>query len=442
MKLNKYILIGTMAVSGLSSCVSETIGDGSEKAGTGRMALDVSLLEPQSTRAESPVTNYPVTVYNAAGDVVKFYNTVADVPESEVLSVGNYVVESHTPGGIEKKMEYPYYEGTKDMEIQAGLTSDVKVVCKMQNSKITVQYDGKFLTAFREWTITLNDGSDMALSFIQTDGNFPRPVYWWFKEEDQVEKLILNFRAVTVNGDNVAYATAISKQDPTSTETQYDDDRTYFAGGDAIVLKFTAVEDTKGTVTGIEVKATVTFTETDETIDLDVTDKGGFTPGGDDNPNNPGDGKDDPTPTPGEGEITLDLPGLIKLTYFDFTADPTQGDTYIAAEKGLKSIMVRIESDNEEDMIESLKEITANPDYNGLDFLSGAEVVGNENIVRLFQDLGKNLSVPNEGDKEYLFPIGNFFSLLCVIKGEHTFILNVTDMEGSSKSGQVVVTVQ
>lgn len=440
MKLNKYILIGTMAVAGLSSCVSETIGDGSEKAGTGWMALDVSLLEPQSTRAESPVTNYPVTVYNAAGDVVKFYNTVADVPESEVLSVGNYVVESHTPGGIEKKMEYPYYEGTKDMEIQAGLTSDVKVVCKMQNSKITVQYDGKFLTAFREWTITLNDGSDMALSFIQTDGNFPRPVYWWFKEEDQVEKLILNFRAVTVNGDNVAYVTVISKQDPTSTETQYDDDRTYFAGGDAIVLKFTAVEDTKGNVTGIEVKATVTFTETDETIDLDVTDKGGFTPGGDDNPNNPGDGKDDPTPTPGEEEITLNLPQPIEIPLFNADdVDPRLGDTYIAAEEGLKSIVVKIESTSQ-DMLTSVEALAEN--YDGVDFLSGTEIVGNLELVRLFSDLQQELEVPNQSDKDYTFPIGNFFTLLSVLAGEHTFTLTVVDMTGNSKSGKVVVTVQ
>ena len=440
MKLNKYIFIGTMAVAGLSSCVSETIGDGSEKAGTGWMALDVSLLEPQSTRAESPVTNYPVTVYNAAGDVVKFYNTVADVPESEVLSVGNYVVESHTPGGIEKKMEYPYYEGAKDMEIQAGLTSDVKVVCKMQNSKITVQYDGKFLTAFREWTITLNDGSDMALSFIQTDGNFPRPVYWWFKEEDQVEKLILNFRAVTVNGDNVAYATVISKQDPTSTETQYDDDRTYFAGGDAIVLKFTAVEDTKGTVTGIEVKATVTFTETDETIDLDVTDKGGFTPGGDDNPNNPGDGKDDPTPTPGEGEITLNLPQPIEIPLSNADdVDPRLGDTYIAAEEGLKSIVVKIESTSE-DMLSSVELLAEN--YDGVDFLSGTEIVGNLELVRLFSNLGQELEVPNQSDKDYTFPIGNFFTLLSLLAGEHTFTLTVVDMTGNSKSGKVVVTVQ
>ena len=437
MKLNKYILlISAIAATGLSSCVSETLGDGLEKTGTGRMALDVSLLEPQATRAESPVTNYPVTVYNAAGEEVKYYKTVADVPESEVLPVGNYVVESHTPGEIEKKMTSPYYFGTKDMEIQSGLTTDVKVVCKMQNSKITVTYDGKFLTAFKEWTITLNDGSDMALSFTQTNGNFPDPVYWWFKEEDQVEELILNFRAVTKNGDNVAYATAISKQDPTSTETHYDDDRTYFAGGDAIVLNFTAVEDTKGNITGVTVSATVTFEETNETVDLDVTDKGGF--GSGDN-NDPGNGDDD-DPEPGEGEITLNLPLPIEIPLFNADGvDPRLGDTYIAAEEGLKSIVVKIESTSQ-DMLNSVEALAEN--YDGVDFLSGTEIVGNQELVRLFSELGQELEVPNQGDKDYTFPIGNFFTLLSVLAGEHTFTLTVVDMTGNRKSGKVVVTVQ
>lgn len=74
--------------------------------------------------------------------------------------------------------------------------------------------------------------------------------------------------------------------------------------------------------------------------------------------------------------------------------------------------------------------------------MSGAEIVDNQNVVTLFNDLQQPLSVPSQGDKSYNFPIGNFFDLLQVLQGEHTFYLNVTDMTGASKAGSVSITVE
>ena len=81
-----------------------------------------------------------------------------------------------------------------------------------------------------------------------------------------------------------------------------------------------------------------------------------------------------------------------------------------------------------------------NTQYN-VDFITGAEIVSNQNVVALFESLGQTLDVPAEGDKEYTFPIGNFFGFLKVLAGEHTFNLTVTDMEGNTKSGKLKITV-
>ena len=52
MKIYNTFIIGLMTVAGLASCVSEDIKSNLDKTATGRMALDVSLLEPQSLRNE------------------------------------------------------------------------------------------------------------------------------------------------------------------------------------------------------------------------------------------------------------------------------------------------------------------------------------------------------------------------------------------------------
>ena len=63
-------------------------------------------------------------------------------------------------------------------------------------------------------------------------------------------------------------------------------------------------------------------------------------------------------------------------------------------------------------------------------------------MVGLFTDLGQTLTVPSEGDTEYTFPIGNFFTLLAFLPGEHTFTLTITDLQGNTKNGVLKLTVE
>lgn len=431
MKLKDTFLIGAVAVAGLTSCVSESLDAEGKDAGTGSMALNVSLKEPAATRAITEVTNFPVILYNADGATVHSWNTVSEVPATYTLSVGNYTVESHTPGTIQKRMSTPYYKGTADLEIQKDVTTDVDVVCKMQNASITVRYDADFLSVFSTWNITLDDGSDsnIALSFSNTDGTTPDVVYWLF--EENVSQLTLNFRGTTKEGSTVSARNVLTKAQATE---RYDDDNEYFGGGDAIVINFTPVESTSGHVTGITINATVTFDETEETVSLNVTDNGTLEPGGD----TPGGDTPGPGPGPSDEVINLNLPDPISYPFLGAASvDKNIGDTEIKAEKGLKSIIVSIESTSQE-MVSSVGDLNTN--Y-GVDFIGGAEIVGNQDVVTLFNDLNQPLSVPAEGDTEYTFPIGNFFELLQVLVGEHTFHLTVTDMEGNTKTGTVVITI-
>ena len=243
-----------------------------------------------------------------------------------------------------------------------------------------------------------------------------------------MESLKVNFRGVTTTGASIASSYILTKDQASES---YDDDRQNFGGGDAITLNFNPTESTEGNITSITINANVTFTETNETVDIEVVDKPGFNEGG-------GTGGEDPNPG-GDDEtgITLNLPADISYPAFTTPADPSIGDTYIAAQNGLKSIIVSIASTSS-DMNSSLGDLG---DQYDVDFINGAEIVGNQNVVALFASLGQPLDVPNEGDTEYTFPIGNFFGFLKVLAGIHTFNLTVTDMNGNAKNGQLKITI-
>lgn len=427
MKLKYSFLSSILATMVLSACVSEEF-DSKSAADTGKMKLNVSMLEPQTTRATTQVYNFPVSVLDAEGNVVNSYERADAVPAEVVLSVGSYTVMSHTPGEIEKRMTRPYYMGSADMEITKDITTDVNVICKMANSQVVLHYDADFLALFTEWSITLDDGSETALSFTSDDGNAPS-IYWWF--EDPAESLTLQFSGRTTAGNTVTATRTLSKND--AALIRYDDDEDAFTGGDIITINFTPVESTSGNLTDISINADVTFTDNDEkVIPVDVTDAKLPDDGGNDNPG----GGDEPS---GDA-ITLTLPAPLTFTQGEGgSLDKSLGDVTINATNGIQSLLVTAESDNP-DMVESL--IAVGAGY-GLDFINapGVEVVDNQDLVSFFSGLGQSLSVPTVGDDEYKFPIGNFFVLLDVMTGTHKFHLTVKDVSGNIKSGTVTITV-
>ena len=427
MKLNK-IFLGCAAAMALASCVNEDFSKSADKE-SGRLEVGVETLEPMKTRPDAyTVTNFPVTIYEADGTTkVQSYDAVSAMPEQILLPTGNYVLEAHTPGVMERIMTSPYYKGNESSEIKKDVTTQSTIICKMANTSVTVHYDQDFLDLFTSWTITFDDGTDNAVSFTNENGNSPATLYWDLG--NGVEKLTVNFRGVNRDG-TVTAKNELTKSQATET---YDGQSTNFAGGDAVVVNFTPVEATTGYVT-VGITATI-FGQAAEVVPavVEIVDNGTFTPDeGGDEPGGDEPGGDD-------NAITLTLPAPLTFTMGEGgSLDKSLGNTKIDATNGIKSLMVTAESTNP-DMVASLEAVGAG--Y-GLDFVTaGVEVVGNTDLVSFFSGLGQTLSVPAEGDTSYQFPIGNFFVLLDVMSGTHTFHLTVTDMNGKTKTGEVVITV-
>ena len=431
MKIFNIFTLGALFVCTFSSCEmkKELLSGLEESYEMGALELDVTVKQPVSrSRAEANVStnNFPVIIQGTSvgiEDVKKEYNTVDGVPETIQVPVGNYNVSSHTPGELQKKMDAPYYAGNTDITVTKDIETVANVVCKMANSRIQVNYGDEFKTSFKSWTITVDDGSETALTFTNEDEN-PAPVYWLFGEN--VKSITVNITAITNDGNTVRDRRVFTKSDASE---NYEDVGDSFTGGDAIEINMGITESATGNVTGITIEANITFENHEDTVDIPTVDE-------DDS-----DESTEPTPTPDEGNITLNLPADVTYSISEGDA-PASADAYIASEAGLDKIVVTIVAGND-----AFQAILVDLTMDGQSFLSengGVDLIDNADFGSLVSTVGSE--APTDGCKEYTFPIGAFFTFLNMTGvtdpgKSHEFHITVTDKNGKEATGVFKVTI-
>lgn len=401
----------------LASCEmkNELTGSLTDKADTGALELGVSVKQPVSqTRADASdidTNTFPITVKGTSAEVdtiVRNYNTLAEMPASITVPVGTYNVSSHIPGTLEKQMTAPYYSGDTEVTVTKDITSSVNVVCRMANSRIQLNYGEDFKKAFSEWTITIDDGSEMVLSYTQENLN-PEAVYWYFG--DNVTAIKVNITAKTTAGNTVIQSQTFRKADASENYEEVGDN---FTGGDALQINMGTVESATGTVTGITINTHITFEDESESVEI---------------------------PGPGEGAVTLDLPDDVTYSIKEGTA-PSSADAYIASEAGLDKIVVTITAGND-----AFQAILVDLTMDGQSFLAengGVDLIDNADFGNLVSTVGS--TAPKDGDTSYKFPIGAFFTFLDMTGAtdpgkQHEFHITVTDKNGETANGVFKVTI-
>lgn len=430
MKLTNIIALSTAAILCLASCEmkNELTGSLVSKEDTGAVELEVSVKQPVSqTRAEEVATNnFPVTIQGTSTgvtDVLKEYATADEVPSSITVPVGEYIISSHSPGTLEKQMNAPYYAGSTNITVTKDVASQVDVVCRMANSRIQMLYGEDFKEAFSEWTITIDDGSEMALSYTQANLT-PNAIYWHF--DDNVTAITVNIKAKTVEGNTVTESRTFKKSDAAE---NYEEVGDTFTGGDALEIKMGTVESSTGDLTGITITTNITFENESESVEIPTTD-----------PDEPGEGGGDPV-EPGEGAVTLNLPEDVTYSIEAGNA-PASADAYIASEAGLDKIIVTITAGND-----AFQAILVDLTMDGQSFLAengGVDLIDNSDFGNLVATVGSQ--APTDGTKEYTFPIGAFFTFLDMTGAtdpgkSHEFHITVTDKNGETATGVFKVTI-
>lgn len=409
----------------LASCEmkNELTGSLTDKADTGALELGVSVKQPVSqTRADASdidTNTFPITVKGTSAEVdtiVRNYNTLAEMPASITVPVGTYNVSSHTPGTLEKQMTAPYYSGDTEVTVTKDITSSVNVVCRMANSRIQLNYGEDFKKAFSEWAITIDDGSEMALSYTQKDLE-PEAVYWYFG--DNVKNIKVNIKAKTTTGNTVTQSQTFRKADAAE---NYEEVGENFTGGDALQINMGTVESATGTVTGITINTHITFEDESESVEIPTT-------GDDDEPKDP---------TPSESVSISEPEGN---SYLIDGVDLALGTTdypekevvvNMEAKDGIQNVLVKVKSTN--NTFESAAKVMGLTSENGLDLASDKA-----------KDLSDLFTLPEVGDTQYSFTLNEKLLGLLMntpgYEGIHDFTLTVIDQKGNQKSAVLTIRV-
>lgn len=438
--ISSMILLSCLAFVGCQ-LQDDLFGKKTEKQELGTLELNVLAYAPASMSTKADRTSTSVDTRNFAvlikgeeqtdGNAVELtYSKVSEMPTAITLPVGKYTVKANTPGEMQKRMTKPYYAGNTALSISKGITSNSNVKCTMQNSRIQIKYSDEFKNNFTSWTVTMDDGTETALSFDQNE-DLSTPIYWAFGEN--VSQVRVNIRAVTKEGNTITDSRTFVKS--MVTEGYGDVNSDSFTGGDALELDFkpSTSESTAGQVKGINISVYITFSEYKEQVMIPVSDKEEEqTPS---TPNTP------TTPTVGDPSIVL--PNDFTYSISGNPAKPASADATLKTPAGLKSALVKIETNNAA-FITTLQDAAF--DTPGA-LLTGAELIGNVAMQNLFKSLdlkesnGSNKQTPTAGVTEYTFPIGAFFTFLDIFTGTHKFHLTLTDANNKQVTATLTVTI-
>lgn len=417
----------------LASCEmkNELTGSLTDKVDTGALELGVSVKQPVShTRADVSgidTNTFPIEIKGTSEGVdtiVRRYNTLAEMPASISVPVGTYSISSHTPGELQKQMTSPYYAGDTKATVSKDITSTIDVVCRMANSRIEMDYGDDFKEAFSEWTITIDDGSEMALSYTQ-DNQSPEAVYWYFG--DNVDAIKVNITAKTTEGNTVSQRQTFRKADASE---NYDDVSDNFVGGDALQIEMGAVESATGTVTGVTIHAHITFEDESEAVEIPTT--------GEDTGEQPDSNEPDNPSEPGEAISISEPDGNsyltdgVDLAYGTTNYPEKEVVVNMAVKDGIKNVFVKVSTTDE--TFESAAEIMGLTSGDGLDLASDAAA-----------DLSSLFALPGVGDTKYRFTLNETLLGLLMntpgYKGKHEFTLTVIDQNDQQKSATLTIQV-
>lgn len=404
-----------------------TSNDGDLKTGgdTGKLDLSVSVDSRVNSIVSSRVVtanDFPIEIKGENGTLsFDSYDDMLEngAPKPITLSVGKYTIKAHTPGEIQKQMDEPYYYGEEEFTITKGVTTNKNVTCKMKNTKIQLSFDSEFISTFKDWTVTITDGNDNILVYTQENGTTLQPKYLLIA--DNVSKIRVSIKATTISGVKVSETRDITKPQDASSN--------YWQGNDALNIQMAPGEDTDDPfgITGIDIKVDATFVEKDEEV-VEVP----ITPTDTEDPDDSDEGTEDGPgePTPPLTSPNLSLSGKYVNTPLHYTGgDFPSVSVDISAQKGFKSILVKLKTDNQifGQVAGSTMGLTE----------EGAELIGHKKLGDVLP------SLPKAGETSYTFSLDGELSnaLLGFGNAVHEFIVVVTDSENEKIEGSLKIEI-
>ena len=126
----------------MSSCSQEGMPPSlTENQGSLKLSLQVNQQLQNGRQLAPDVSGFSITFYTAASEVAVHYDSMAEMPSSLSLPVGDYYVVAHSNNLKTAAFENPYYRGQSGLfSIENGQERTVNLECNIANSKVSLNY--------------------------------------------------------------------------------------------------------------------------------------------------------------------------------------------------------------------------------------------------------------------------------------------------------------
>ena len=281
------------------------------------------------------VDNYTLVVTNtetqeevAKGKVSELKNESGKVVLP--LSEGDYSVTAYNYEGENVTVsERPYFKGEQTFSVKKGVATSVDLPCKLACVEVSLSLTSSFEEAFKDdYAVIIDNGDGASQTFDKTSIGKK----YYFQTPEHQSTLNASIKATSEEGNFVELKATIQK--PADAEGGVSD----LEGGDSFNIQLTEEGSTDSYIS-IGITVDLTFTEVGETIEIPV---GNIIYEGPETPGEGGEGGDEPTTG------TLSVTGIPETYNLTTTGTVPTIKVDMASEKGIKSLIVSISSDNEE----------------------------------------------------------------------------------------------
>lgn len=442
----KRILISIITLAAVFTGCNDAL---IEDAGYGQLSLELTASEDGymtvvKSSANEDVNEFKIDIARVSdGTVVKSFQRFGDMEKVIQLPSGNYTLKARSPKNLPAAFDQPVYGVEHDFTIKVGEAVSEKLVCTLQNIKVSLSLSEAFLSELQSYTITASNG----------DGAENK--LYWTNVSSEVED-----EYTTKSLGRAGYFSLPEGAGNSNIKIRVDGKRK-MDGSEAYHEVSLSGKAKDHFIVSIDAKVTGQ-SGFELTIDTDTNDRNedvsvpgfdedpveGETPGSGSGSGDTGDqgGSDSGDDTPGTGDggggsgsdaITLEWPGNSSLSAVDIV-DGMAVDLTVNAPAGIKDFTIDVTSDTQMFLF-LVSKMTSTPGTIGSISSVHIDLINDATAVEKMAGVGLKTGNDIKGKTTVTFSLSSLIPMI-PSAGQagpgtsHTFKLNVTDNDGNAKS--------
>lgn len=198
-----------ICVFGVLVCASSCDSDRVSADGVGKLCLSLSADTTSLSKGINNSTKAAVSDefekflttadYNIRivqqSDTVQSYDRFDEMPSEIELKEGAYTLIASKGDNLPSAFENPYFEGSTDFTVKAGMSTPIDVTCTLGNARITVDYTEDFKEAYSDYTVLLSSAFTSGSLEIKKDET--RPAYMQVAKEGSELGIAIRLKKIT-----------------------------------------------------------------------------------------------------------------------------------------------------------------------------------------------------------------------------------------------------